>query len=50
MKVIAKPIEMIAWFREDGTPKPANEFCVKYIEMLKYLIHQFLITLYENQE
>lgn len=22
MKVIAKPIEMIAWFKEDGTPNP----------------------------
>lgn len=22
MKVLAKSIEMIAWFREDGTPKP----------------------------
>jgi len=24
MKVMAKPIEMIAWFTEDGTPKPVR--------------------------
>lgn len=24
MKVMAKPIEMIAWFTQDGTPKPVR--------------------------
>ena len=34
MKVMAKPIEMIAWFTEDGASKPANGFCVEYREIL----------------
>ncbi len=29
MKVIAKPIEMIAWFEEDGTPNPVRFKIVK---------------------